>query len=78
MLCLILLIFLIKEISPGGVETEIQAAAGYVKHGESWMNSKGFPALRCVDVSQAIMFMMMTPHSVNITELVIKPTGEKF
>lgn len=36
-----------------------------------------FPFLRDVDVSQAVGFLLMTPYSVNITELIIKPTGER-
>lgn len=35
-----------------------------------------FPWLKPADVSQAVSFLLMTPYSVNITELVIKPTGE--
>jgi NADP+-dependent farnesol dehydrogenase len=68
----------VSEISPGGVATEIQEAGGFVKPGDSWLESQGYPALADADVSQAVLFLLTTPHSVNITEIVIKPTGEKF
>lgn len=71
--------FLLKqEISPGCVETEIQVASGYAKAGENWLKEKDFPALKDSDVSQSVLFLLMTPYSVNITEIVIKPTGENY
>lgn len=60
------------------VETEIEAAAGYVKPDESWLKKQDFPALRDTDISQAVKFLLITDYSVNITELMIKPTGELF
>lgn len=50
-------------------------AGGVLKHGEK-LTDIGFPVLSEEDVSQAVTFLLMTPYTVNITELVIKPTGE--
>jgi len=61
----------VAEISPGLVVSELREAAGLPKH-------KIPEFLRAADVSQAVTFLLMTPHSVNITEIIIKPTGEKF
>lgn len=67
-----------QEISPGVVATEIMEASGALaKYGNIKMDQLGIPFLRDADVSQTVMFLLMTPHSVNITELVIRPTGEK-
>lgn len=67
-----------QEISPGAVETEIQIAGGFVPLGNSWLEKKGYPALKDADVAQTVMFLLMTPFSVNLTEIIIKPTGETF
>lgn len=34
--------------------------------------------LKSSDVSQTVLFMLMAPYEVNITELVIRPVGENF
>lgn len=67
-----------KEISPGFVETEIIEAGGNAVIGENWLDNQGFPHLEDVDVAQAVEFLLTTPYAVNITEIIIKPTGEKF
>lgn len=58
--------------------TEITAAAGFVQSGEDMFDKRGFPALKASDVSQAVKFLLMTDYSVNLTEIIIKPTGETF
>lgn len=71
-------IYFLQEVSPGGVLTEIQEAGGFVKPGEkpTIQGEQDFPMLRDADVSEAVGFLLTTPYSVNITEIVIKPTGE--
>ncbi|CRL06496.1 CLUMA_CG019608, isoform A [Clunio marinus] len=64
----------ISEISPGGVWTEIQTAGGFEGSVEEWMAAGEFPILQDVDVSQAVTFLLMTPYTVNMTEIIIKPT----
>lgn len=36
------------------------------------------PALQSSDISHGVMFLLSTPYTVNVTELTIRPTGEKF
>jgi len=67
----------VAEISPGGVETEIIQASGITGFDTSLLKEQDFPMLQDADVAQSVMFLLMTPYSVNITELIIKPTGEK-
>lgn len=40
---------------------------------ESWAN---MTILQDSDVAQAVGFLLMTPYSVNMSEIIIKPTGE--
>ena len=35
------------------------------------------PMLKSSDISQAVLFMLMTPYEVNITEMIVKPVGER-
>lgn len=35
------------------------------------------PFLKSEDVSDSVMFLLSTPYTVNISELTIKPVGEK-
>jgi NADP-dependent 3-hydroxy acid dehydrogenase YdfG len=65
-----------QEISPGFVKTKIFKSGGYVENDEEFF--KSVPCLNSSDVSQAVNFLLMTDYSVNITEIIIKPTGEKF
>jgi NADP-dependent 3-hydroxy acid dehydrogenase YdfG len=67
----------VSEISPGFVRTEIEEAGGYVPFGEDWLAQVGYPCLKDFDVSQTVNFLLMTPYNVNITELIVKPVGEK-
>lgn len=64
-----------QEISPGGVDTDILIAGGYVKPGEK-VSNEDLKLLRSSDISQGVIFLLTTPYNVNITEIVIKPVGE--
>ena len=35
------------------------------------------PMLKGSDISQTVLFLLMTPYEVNITEMIVKPVGEK-
>jgi len=35
------------------------------------------PMLKGSNISQTVLFMLMTPYEVNITEMIVKPIGEK-
>lgn len=67
----------VSEISPGAVETEIQNSGGFASTGETFIEALDFPALKPNAISDAVLFLLSTPYSVNITELIIKPVGEK-
>lgn len=34
------------------------------------------PILKSADISQTVLFMLMTPYEVNINEMIVKPVGE--
>jgi NADP+-dependent farnesol dehydrogenase len=70
----------VTSISPGRVKTEIGIAAGRVAtltEEEIKMYSK-MPTLYAEDISHSVMHLLNAPYHVNISELVIQPTGEQF
>jgi NADP-dependent 3-hydroxy acid dehydrogenase YdfG len=69
-----------QEISPGAVETEIFEAGGWSAPNteESLVESDAFPMLKSADVSRTVLFMLELPYDVNVTEMIVKPVGEKF
>lgn len=66
-----------QEISPGGVDTEISGDIRNRPDIKAYLEANPVPILKSADVSQTVLFMLMTPYEVNITEMIIKPTGEK-
>ncbi|XP_070498042.1 farnesol dehydrogenase-like [Chironomus tepperi] len=68
------------EISPGAVETEIFETGGWkVRNSDkSFVKSGIIPMLKSEDVSRTILFMLELPYDVNVTEMIVKPVGEKF
>ncbi|CAG9800071.1 unnamed protein product [Chironomus riparius] len=65
------------EISPGGVYTEIGDKCLYTPQMKELIDTGVIPMLKGSDISQTVMFMLMTPYEVNITEMIVKPVGEK-
>lgn len=61
-----------QSLSPGNVTTEIKLAAGRDLNSIAPM-----PALKAEDVSHSVMFLLSTPYNVNISELTIRPVGER-
>ena len=53
-------------------------AGGFSMNFDAAIESGLMPCLKSEDVSSALMYMLSTPSSVNITELTIQPTGEVF
>jgi NADP-dependent 3-hydroxy acid dehydrogenase YdfG len=45
---------------------------------ESFLEKMEMVALKDSDVSQTVLFMLMVPYNVNITEMIVKPVGERF
>lgn len=70
----------IQEISPGAVETEIFEVGGWSAPNteEPLVESGAMPMLKSADVSKTVLFMLELPYDVNVTEMIVKPVGEKF
>lgn len=65
----------VSNLSPGSVRTDIVVTGGLAESKEEFFDSH--PVLLPEDVSQSVLFLLMTPFNVNITELTIKPVGER-
>jgi len=68
----------ITSLSPGYVDTEIVFASGFVDANNQPTSLVGMPALKAEDIAHSAMFLLSTPYTVNISELTVRPTGEKF
>ncbi|XP_063709589.1 farnesol dehydrogenase-like [Culicoides brevitarsis] len=66
----------VTSVSPGIVKTEFIEAAQIPS--ENWEAFKNEPALSGKDVSSTILYLLSTPAHLNVTELTVQPTGEKF
>lgn len=65
----------VSNLSPGSVKTEIVVVGGLTESKEKFFDN--IPHLQPEDVAQSVKFLLETPYSVNITQLTIKPTGER-
>jgi NADP+-dependent farnesol dehydrogenase len=65
----------VSNLSPGSVKTEIVVVGGLAENKEKFFDN--IPHLQPEDVAQSVKFLLETPYSVNITQLTIKPTGER-
>jgi len=63
----------VSNLSPGGVQTDMSTPAN-VNPEEFFANK---PVLQPEDVAQAVKFLLKTPYNVNISQLTIKPVGER-
>lgn len=36
------------------------------------------PCLKSADISDAVLFLLTTPYNVNVTEMIVRPVGERF
>lgn len=66
----------VSNLSPGNVKTEVLVAGGFVKDADEVYNH--YVHLSAENVAQTVLFLLQTPHNVNITQLTIKPVGEQF
>lgn len=62
-------------MSPGCVYSDGGLAAGYVESHEQMYAT--MPYLDPHDIAEAIVYILGTPEGVNVTELTIRPVGEK-
>ncbi|XP_070501938.1 farnesol dehydrogenase-like [Chironomus tepperi] len=63
------------EVSPGAVKTELGGGFKNQPQIKALVESGKMHMLRSSDVSQAVLFMLMTPYDVNMTEIVLKRLG---
>lgn len=66
----------VTSLSPGSVKTDIIVTGGFAKSKEEFFNDE-HPSLDVEDVAQTVSFLLQTPYTVNITELTVKPVGER-
>ncbi|XP_070505486.1 farnesol dehydrogenase-like [Chironomus tepperi] len=64
----------VSNLSPGVVETNIVEAAGLENADQFY---KSVACLQPKDISEGVLYLLSTPHNVNVTQLTIKPVGEK-
>jgi NADP-dependent 3-hydroxy acid dehydrogenase YdfG len=63
----------VANLSPGAVKTEFRSKQPETI-GSFFTN---FPELASEDVAEAVVYLLSTPTNVNVTQLTIKPVGEK-
>lgn len=68
----------VTSLSPGAVNTDFINASGLASNVEFKKSFDENPKLSPEDIADAVLYILGTPESVNITELTIKPTGEPF
>lgn len=65
----------VSNISPGTIKTNVRATGG-------WENIEEFykhrPFLEPEEIANSVLYLLSTPYNVNVSELSIKPVGEKF
>lgn len=65
----------VSNLSPGVVRTDFVRVSGRPNPDEFY---KAIPGLEGADISQGVIYLLSTPHNVNVTQLTIKPVGEKY
>lgn len=65
----------VTSLSPGEVKTDMVESSGFQGSSTAYFNS--VPLLLPEDVSDAVIYILSTPPRVNVTELMIRPTGER-
>jgi NADP+-dependent farnesol dehydrogenase len=65
----------VSNISPGTIKTNVRVTGG-------WDNTEEFyekrPFLEAKEIGDAVVYLLSTPFNVNVTELTIRPVGERF
>lgn len=65
----------VANVSPGIVKTNIGHAGGRNDPDNFY---KTRPCLEAEDISQSVLYLLSTPYNVNVTQITIKPVGERF
>lgn len=64
----------VSTISPGTIKTNVRVTGGW----ETEEFYKNRPYLDPKEVAASVNYLLSTPYNVNVTELSIRPVGEKF
>lgn len=64
----------VSNLSPGVVKTNIMVAG---KAFNSKADYDNIPHLEAEDIAQGVIYLLETPYNVNVTQLTIKPVGER-
>lgn len=67
----------VTNLSPGLVETNIVTNGGFSEELEAQIFSS-MSSLKAENVAETIEFVLSTPYNVNVSELILKPVGEKW
>lgn len=65
----------VTSLSPGEVRTEMMEASGFQGSVEDYFAS--VELLYPEDIAEGVIYILSTPPRVNVTELTIRPTGER-
>jgi NADP+-dependent farnesol dehydrogenase len=65
----------ISTVNPGLVETELYEMSEQSEEGASEM--KKWPILKPEEIANGVLYILSTPYSVNVSDLTIKPVGER-
>lgn len=65
-----------QSLSPGVTSTDIFESGGFTKGQANTIAS--MPAIKSEDISKAVLYLLSTPVTVNVTELTIKHVSQKF
>lgn len=65
----------ITSLSPGEVKTDMMEASGFQGSVEEYFAS--VQLLYPEDIAEGVIYVLSTPLRVNVTELTIRPTGER-
>lgn len=65
----------VTSVSPGEVKTEMMAASGFEGNAEEYFASVAL--LLPEDIADGIIYILSTPPRVSVSELTIRPTGER-
>lgn len=63
------------SVSPGEVKTDMVEASGFKGKVDDYFAT--VPILLPEDIAEAVVYILSTPPRVNVTELTIRPTGER-
>jgi NADP+-dependent farnesol dehydrogenase len=65
----------VTSISPGEVKTDMVEVSGWQGDVDEYFSS--IPYLLPEDIAEGVVYVLATPPRVNVTEVIIRPTGER-